>query len=140
MTVTLELVAVIFLGWLQPKFFYVPVIFGLPYSKIALRPLKNSHPIISFRRNHVPTQAPLHPIVVIDPFPKWGINFMQCKPTSLRGMVILSLSSIISLNGLRLCLHSLTDGRNATFFFVFNHIITRFSVPQAIVTDHGSHF
>jgi transposase InsO family protein len=24
--------------------------------------------------------------------------------------------------------------------FVFNHIITRFGVPQAIVTDHGSHF
>ena len=24
--------------------------------------------------------------------------------------------------------------------FLFNHVITRFGVPQAIVTDHGSHF
>ena len=24
--------------------------------------------------------------------------------------------------------------------FIFNHIIARFGVPQAIVTDHGSHF
>ena len=24
--------------------------------------------------------------------------------------------------------------------FIFNHIIARFGVPQAIVTDHGTHF
>ena len=24
--------------------------------------------------------------------------------------------------------------------FLFNHVIARFGVPQAIVTDHGSHF
>lgn len=27
-----------------------------------------------------------------------------------------------------------------TTLFLFNHIITRFSVPQTIVTDHGPHF
>ena len=32
-----------------------------------------------------------------------------------------------------------TDGKTATQF-IFNHIIARFGVPQAIVTDHGSHF
>jgi hypothetical protein len=30
-------------------------------------------------------------------------------------------------------------GKIATLF-IFNHIITRFEIPQAIVTDHGSHF
>jgi hypothetical protein len=30
-------------------------------------------------------------------------------------------------------------GKIATLF-KFNHIITRFGIPQAIVTDHGSHF
>jgi hypothetical protein len=30
-------------------------------------------------------------------------------------------------------------GKTAALF-IFNHIVTRFSVPQAIVTDHGSHF
>jgi hypothetical protein len=27
-----------------------------------------------------------------------------------------------------------------TTLFIFNHIVTRFGVPQAIITDHGSHF
>ena len=31
------------------------------------------------------------------------------------------------------------DGKTAAQF-IFNHIISRFGVPQAIVTDHGSHF
>eukprot|EP00253_Pinus_taeda_P023657 PITA_23657 len=32
-----------------------------------------------------------------------------------------------------------TDGKT-TAIFVFSHIIARFGVPQAIITDHGSHF
>ena len=31
------------------------------------------------------------------------------------------------------------DGKTAAIF-VFNHVITRFGVPQAIITNHGSHF
>ena len=31
------------------------------------------------------------------------------------------------------------DGKTVTQF-IFNHIITRFGVPQSIVTNHGSHF
>jgi hypothetical protein len=30
--------------------------------------------------------------------------------------------------------------RKTATLFIFNHIITRFGVPQAIVTDHESHF
>lgn len=30
--------------------------------------------------------------------------------------------------------------RKTTTLFILNHIITRFGVPQAIVTNHGSHF
>jgi transposase InsO family protein len=30
-------------------------------------------------------------------------------------------------------------GKTATLF-LFNHVITRFGVPQAIITDRGSHF
>ena len=31
------------------------------------------------------------------------------------------------------------DGKTAALF-LFNHIISRFRIPRAIVTDHGSHF
>ena len=31
------------------------------------------------------------------------------------------------------------DGKTAAIF-IFNHIIARFGVPQAIITDHGCHF
>ena len=31
------------------------------------------------------------------------------------------------------------DGKTASQF-LFNHVIMRFGVPQAIVTDHGTHF
>ena len=33
----------------------------------------------------------------------------------------------------------IVDGKT-TAQFLFNHVITRFDVPQAIVTNHGSHF
>lgn len=31
-----------------------------------------------------------------------------------------------------------TDGKSAAQF-IFNHVIARFGVPQAIFIDHGSH-
>jgi len=31
------------------------------------------------------------------------------------------------------------NGKTVALFF-FNHVVSRFGVPQAIVTDHGSHF
>jgi hypothetical protein len=30
--------------------------------------------------------------------------------------------------------------RKTAALFIFNHIITRFGIPQDIITDHGSHF
>ena len=30
--------------------------------------------------------------------------------------------------------------RKLTDLFIFNHIIARFGIPRAVVTDHGSHF
>jgi hypothetical protein len=32
------------------------------------------------------------------------------------------------------------NNRKTAALFIFNHIVTRFGVPQAIVTNHGIHF
>jgi len=50
-------------------------------------------------------------IVVVDYFTKW----VEAMPTFVE------------------------DGKTAVLF-IFNHIIARFGVPQAIIIDHGSHF
>lgn len=50
-------------------------------------------------------------IVVIDYFTKWA----EAMPT-------------------------LVEDGHTTAQFLFNHVISRFGVPQAIVTDHGKHF
>lgn len=68
-----------------------------------------------------------------------GIDFMTCNPTSAGGdgyiIVIVDyftkwIEAMSTLNN---------NGEMASLFF-FNHVVARFGVPQAIVTNHGSHF
>lgn len=72
--------------------------------------------------------APLHPITIVGPFAKWGIDFITCNPHSVRGAWIHYP-----------CIRLLYDEEIA-IIFIFNHVISLFSVPQAIVTNHGSNF
>jgi hypothetical protein len=81
----------------------------------------------------------LHPIVAVDPFAKQGIDFMQCNPTLVGGHGYIIVAVDYFTKWAEDMPTFLKDGRTATLFF-FNHIITRFGVPQTIVTDHGSHF
>jgi hypothetical protein len=82
--------------------------------------------------------APLHPIVIVDPFFKWVIDCMQCNPTSVGGNDYIIISVDYFTKWIEAMPTFLNDGRIATLF-IFKHIITRFGVPQSIVTDHGSH-
>jgi hypothetical protein len=71
------------------------------------------------RRTHL---APLHPIFVVDPFSKWGIDFMQCNPTSARGNGYMIVVIDYFTKWVEVIPTFLNDGQNATLF-VFNHII-----------------
>jgi hypothetical protein len=64
---------------------------------------------------------------------------MQCKPTLARGhgYIIVIINYFTKWDEVMPTF--LNDDRTATLF-VFKHIIARFGVPQAIVTNHGSHF
>jgi hypothetical protein len=83
--------------------------------------------------------SPLHPVVFVGPFSKWGIDFMTCKPHSTEGHGYI----IVAVDYFTKWVEAMPTFDNTgkiAALFIFNHIITRFGVPQAIVTDHGSHF
>eukprot|EP00253_Pinus_taeda_P006471 PITA_06471 len=83
--------------------------------------------------------TPLQPIVVVGPFTKWGIYFMTCNPTSVggHGYIIVAVDYFTKWAEVMPTLNN--NGETVVLFF-FNHVVSRFGVPQAIVTDHGSHF
>jgi hypothetical protein len=82
---------------------------------------------------------PLHPVVSVGLFAKWGIDFMTCHPHSAggHGYIIVAVDYFTKWAEAMPTFDN--TGRTAALF-LFNHVITRFGVPQAIVTDHGSHF
>lgn len=81
----------------------------------------------------------LHPVITVGPFAKWGIDFMTCNPHSAEGhgYIIVAIDYITKWAEAMPTLSN--NGKKATQF-LFNHVITRFRVPQASVTNHGSHF
>jgi hypothetical protein len=83
--------------------------------------------------------APLHPVVSVGPFAKWGIDFMTCHPHSARGhgYIIVAVDYFTKWAE---AMPTFDNTGKTTTLFIFNHIIARFGVPQAIFTDHGSHF
>eukprot|EP00253_Pinus_taeda_P032724 PITA_32724 len=83
--------------------------------------------------------APLHPIISVGPFTKWGIDFITCNPHSAGGHAYIILVVDYFTKWAEAMPTFKADGKTTTIF-VFNHIIARFGVPQVIITDHGRHF
>jgi len=83
--------------------------------------------------------APLHPIIAIGPFVKWGIDFITCNPNSIgeHAYIILAVDYFTKWAE---AMPTFSEDGKTIAIFVFNHIITRFSVPQAISTNHRCHF
>eukprot|EP00253_Pinus_taeda_P011946 PITA_11946 len=83
--------------------------------------------------------APLQPVVVVGPFAKWYIYFMTCNPTSARGHGYI-IFVIDYFTKWAEAMPTLNNSGETTALFFFNHVVSRFGVPHAIVTNHGSHF
>jgi hypothetical protein len=83
--------------------------------------------------------APLHPVVSIGPFTKWGIDFMTCNPHSTKGhgYIIVVMDYFMKWAD---AMPTFNNTEKTVALFIFNHIITRFGISQAIVIDHDSHF
>ena len=82
---------------------------------------------------------PLHPIVVVGPFAKWGIDFVHCRPTSARGYGYIIVAVDYFTKWVEAIPIYAKYGKTAALF-LFNYMIERFWIPRAIMTDHGSHF
>eukprot|EP00253_Pinus_taeda_P030105 PITA_30105 len=64
---------------------------------------------------------------------------MTCNPTSAggHGYIIFAVEYFTKWDK---AMPTLNNNDETTALFFFNHVVSRFGVPQAIVTDHGSHF
>ena len=82
---------------------------------------------------------PLHPVITVGPFVKWGVDFMTCNPHSAGGHAYIIVTVDYFTKWAEAMPTLAADGKTTTQF-IFNHIIAHFGVPQAIVTDHGTHF
>ncbi|KAI3739307.1 hypothetical protein L2E82_29710 [Cichorium intybus] len=83
-------------------------------------------------------QMPLNPILVVDIFDVWGIDFMGPFPTSHGYVNILIavayVSKWIEAEATR------TNDHHVVCKFVKRNIFTRHGVPRVIISDGGSHF
>ena len=64
---------------------------------------------------------------------------MHCRPTSAEGHGYTIMAVDYFTKWAEEMPTYAEDGKTVALF-LFNHIIARFGIPRAIVTDHGSHF
>ena len=72
--------------------------------------------------------APLHPIIVVDSFAKWGIDFITCNPHSAREHGYIILVVYYFTKWAEAMPTFVADGKTVATF-VFNHVIACFGVP-----------
>ena len=64
---------------------------------------------------------------------------MHCRPTSARGHGYFIVTMDYFTKWAE-AMPTYSKDSKTPALFLFNHIIARFRIPRAIVTDHGSHF
>eukprot|EP00253_Pinus_taeda_P017585 PITA_17585 len=113
--------------------------FWLSLFKDCITAVRKCHNCQIFDRKMRAPPAPLHPIIAVGPFAKRGIDFITCNLHSAGGHAYIILAVDYFTKWAEAMPTFEADGKT-TAIFVFNHIIARFCVPQAIITDHGRHF
>ncbi|WJZ89333.1 hypothetical protein VitviT2T_008559 [Vitis vinifera] len=83
-------------------------------------------------------QMPINPILIVDLFDVWGIDFMGPFPMSFGNSYILVGVDYVSkwVEAIP-CKH---NDHRVVFKFLKENIFSRFGVPKAIISDGGTHF
>ena len=107
--------------------------------KDCILAVRSCHACQIYQRKMRAPPAPLHPVVTVGPFAKWFIDYTTCKPRSAGGhwLIIVVVDYFTKWDE---ALPRLTEDSHTAAQFLFNHVISQFGVPQAIVIDHGKHF
>ena len=81
---------------------------------------------------------PLNPILEIELFDVWGIDFMGLFPNSFGNQYILVAMDYVSK--WVEAIPSTTNGNKVVIKFLKENIFSRFGTPRAIISDNGTHF
>ena len=81
---------------------------------------------------------PLNPILIIEIFDCWGIDFMGPFPPSCGYLYILLAVDYVSKWVEVILCH--TNDNTTVVKFLKENIFSRFGTPRAIISDQGSHF
>ena len=81
---------------------------------------------------------PLTPIIIIEIFDYWGIDFMGPFPPSCGYLYI--LLSVDYVSKWVEAIPTRTNDHKVVLKFIKEHIFSRFGVPRAIISDGGHHF
>ena len=114
--------------------YFWPLIF-----KYCIEMVNKFSPCQIFTTKKCTHPAPLHLVVAVGPFAKWGIDFMHCRPISTEGhgYIIVVMEYFTKWDE---AMPTYTEDGKSTALLLFNHIIARLRIPRAIMTDHGSQF
>jgi len=101
--------------------------------------VKKCHPCQVFTKKIRAHLTLMFPVIVVDPFSRWGIDFTTCTPVLAGGHKYIIVVVDYFTKWVEAMPTIKNDGETTTIF-IFNQVITRFGVPWQIVTDHGTHF
>ena len=83
-------------------------------------------------------EPPLQPILKVELFDIWGMDFMGPFPSFFSNLYILLAADYIS-KWLE-AIPTRTNDAKVVASFLNSHIFTRFGTPRAMITDGGTHF
>ena len=83
-------------------------------------------------------EPPMHPILEVELFDLWGIDFMGPFPASYKNLYILLAVDYVSK--WVEAIPTRTNDAKVVAQFLRNNIFSRFGTPRALITDNGTHF
>ena len=83
-------------------------------------------------------EPPMHPILEVELFDLWGMDFMGPFPPSYNNLYILLAVDYVSKWVEAISTH--TNDAKVVAQFLRSHIFSRFRTPRALITDNGTHF